>query len=111
MAHPLNRPRFDPSTDRVVEGYAILQPRTPISLLSANRSRFARLSAGEAVIDPYTREVSDVYQDLFAEGTYVGKGLYDVDAQQAAGASRQLILSHLVGKAVMPARRWSAWNC
>jgi hypothetical protein len=48
MAHPLNRPRFDPPTGRVVEGYAILQPRTPISLLSANRSRFAQLSAGEA---------------------------------------------------------------
>jgi cellobiose phosphorylase len=97
MAHPLNRPRFDPSTGRVVEGYAILQPRTPISLLSANRSRFARLSAGEVGIDPYTREVSDVYQDLFAEGSYVGKGIYDVDAFRQATAGRfpeNLILSH-----------------
>ena len=97
MAHPLNRPRFDPPTGRVVEGYAILQPRTPISLLSANRSRFARLSAGEVGIDPYTREVSDVYQDLFAEGSYVGKGIYDVDAFQQATAGRfpeNLILSH-----------------
>jgi cyclic beta-1,2-glucan synthetase len=97
MAHPLNRPRFDPATGRVVEGYAILQPRTPISLLSANRSRFAQLSAGEAGIDPYTREVSDVYQDLFAEGSYVGKGIYDVDAFQKATAGRfpeNLILSH-----------------
>ncbi len=97
MAHPLNRPRFDPSTGRVVEGYAILQPRTPISLLSANRSRFAQLSAGEAGIDPYTREVSDVYQDLFAEGSYVGKGIYDVDAFRQATAGRfpeNLILSH-----------------
>jgi len=97
MAHPLNRPRFDPRAGRVVEGYAILQPRTPISLLSANRSRFAQLSAGEAGIDPYTRAVSDVYQDLFAEGSYVGKGLYDVDAFQQATAGRfpeNLILSH-----------------
>ena len=97
MAHPLNRPRFDPPTGRVVEGYAILQPRTPISLLSANRSRFAQLSAGEAGIDPYTREVSDVYQDLFAEGSYVGKGIYDVDAFRQATAGRfpeNLILSH-----------------
>ncbi|MDX9862861.1 MAG: glycosyl transferase, partial [Rhodospirillales bacterium] len=97
MAHPLNRPRFDPATGRVVEGYAILQPRTPIGLLAAHRSRFARLSAGEAGIDPYTREVSDVYQDLFAEGTYVGKGLYDVDAFRQATAGRfpeNLILSH-----------------
>jgi cellobiose phosphorylase len=97
MAHPLNRPRFDPVAGRVVEGYAILQPRTPISLLSANRSRFARLSAGEAGVDPYTLEVSDVYQDLFDEGSYVGKGIYDVDAFRQATAGRfpeNLILSH-----------------
>ena len=97
MAHPLNRPRFDPLAGRVVEGYAILQPRTPINLLSANRSRFAQLSSGEAGIDPYTREVSDVYQDLFAEGSYVGKGIYDVDAFRQATAGRfpeNLILSH-----------------
>ncbi len=97
MAHPLNRPQFDPATGRVVEGYAILQPRTPISLLAANRSRFAQLSVGEAGIDPYTREVSDIYQDLFAEGTYVGKGIYDVDAFRQATDGRfpeNLILSH-----------------
>lgn len=97
IAHPLNRPRFDTAAGRVVEGYAILQPRTPISLLSANRSRFSQLSAGEAGIDPYTREVSDVYQDLFAEGSYVGKGIYDVDAFRQATAGRfpeNLILSH-----------------
>ncbi len=97
MAHPLNRPIFEPIGGRVVEGYAILQPRTPISLISANRSRFAQLSAGEAGIDPYTREVSDVYQDLFAEGSYVGKGIYDVDAFRQATAGRfpeNIILSH-----------------
>lgn len=97
MAHPLNRPRFAPETGRVVEGYAILQPRTPISLLSASRSRFARLSAGETGVDPYTREVSDVYQDLFGEGSYVGKGIYDVDAFRQATAGRfpeNLVLSH-----------------
>jgi len=97
MAHPLNRPHFDAVTGRVVEGYAILQPRTPISLVAANRSRFAQLSCGEAGIDPYTREVSDVYQDLFAEGSYVGKGIYDVDAFRQATAGRfpeNLILSH-----------------
>jgi cyclic beta-1,2-glucan synthetase len=97
MAHPLNRPHFDSLTGRVVEGYAILQPRTPISLLSANRSRFAQLSCGEAGIDPYTHEVSDVYQDLFREGSYVGKGIYDVDAFRKATADKfpeNLILSH-----------------
>ncbi len=97
MAHPLNRPRIDSRSGRVVEGYAILQPRTPISLLASGRSRFARLSAGEAGIDPYTREVSDVYQDVFAEGSYVGKGIYDVDAFRQATEGRfpeNLILSH-----------------
>ena len=92
MAHPLNRPVFDAPTGRVVEGYAILQPRTSASLASANGSRFARLFAGEAGIDPYTREVSDVYQDLFAEGSYVGKGIYDVDAfrGRCTAASRRI---------------------
>ncbi|CAN5307829.1 glucoamylase family protein [soil metagenome] len=97
MAHPLNRPRYDPETGRIVEGYAILQPLTPISLTAANRSRFARLSCGEAGIDPYTREVSDVYQDLFGEGTYIGKGIYEVDAFRQATEGRfpeNLILSH-----------------
>ncbi|MDD5677018.1 MAG: glucoamylase family protein [Kiritimatiellae bacterium] len=97
MAHPLNRPRLDAQTGRVVEGYAILQPRTPISLIAANRSLFARLMAGDAGIDPYTHEVSDVYQDVFDEGSYTGKGLYDVDAFRRATAGRfpeNLILSH-----------------
>ncbi|MEX2552647.1 MAG: cyclic beta 1-2 glucan synthetase, partial [Actinomycetota bacterium] len=97
IAHPLNRPRFDAETGRIVEGYAILQPHTPISLTAGNRSRFARLSSGEAGIDPYTHEISDVYQDLFAEGTYVGKGIYDVDAFRRATEGRfpeNLILSH-----------------
>jgi cellobiose phosphorylase len=97
LSHPLNRPRYDPVSGRIVEGYAILQPRTPVSLTAANRSRFAQLSGGDPGIDPYTREVSDVYQDLFAEGSYVGKGIYDVDAFRQATASRfpeNLILSH-----------------
>jgi cyclic beta-1,2-glucan synthetase len=97
MAHPLNTPVFDPGRGRVVAGYTILQPRTAISLPSATRSPFARLFSGEAGIDPYTREVSDVYQDVFGEGSYVGKGLYHVDAFRAALAGRfpeNLILSH-----------------
>ncbi|HEY6353042.1 MAG TPA: cyclic beta 1-2 glucan synthetase, partial [Burkholderiaceae bacterium] len=82
MAHPLNRPRFGgtPEAPLVVGGYGILQPRVSVSLPSANRSRFARLFGGEPGIDPYTRAVSDVYQDLFGEGSFIGKGIYDVDA-------------------------------
>jgi hypothetical protein len=97
LAHPLNRPVYDVARGRVVAGYGILQPRVAIGLESAGRSPFARLSAGEAGLDPYTHEVSDVYQDLFGEGSFVGKGIYDVDAFRAAVEGRfpeNLILSH-----------------
>ncbi len=97
MAHPLNRPVYDPDRGRIVEGYAILQPRTSISLISAGQSRFTKLFAGESGVDPYTREVSDVYQDIFGEGSFIGKGIYDVDAFRQAVDGRfpeNLILSH-----------------
>ncbi|MFH1217541.1 MAG: glucoamylase family protein [Pseudomonadota bacterium] len=97
IAHPLNRPVYDADKGRIVEGYAILQPRASISLTSAGQSRFTKLFAGEAGIDPYTREVSDVYQDIFGEGSFIGKGIYDVDAFRQAVDGRfpeNLILSH-----------------
>jgi cellobiose phosphorylase len=97
MAHPLNQPRFDPRLGRVVEGYSILQPRVAITMASARRSGFSRLFAGEPGIDPYTRAVSNVYQDVFAEGSFIGKGIYDVDAfQEALGGKlpEDRILSH-----------------
>lgn len=97
MAHPLNRPHYDALKCRVTEGYGILQPRVALSLPGANRSRFARLYGGEPGIDPYTRAVSDVYQDVFGEGSFIGKGIYDVDAfEQALGGRfpENRILSH-----------------
>jgi len=97
LAHPLNRPVYDAARGRVVDGYAILQPRASVSLASASQSRFAKLFAGDAGLDPYTREVSDVYQDAFGEGSFVGKGIYDVDAFRDAVDGRfpeNLILSH-----------------
>ncbi|MEI8197295.1 MAG: cyclic beta 1-2 glucan synthetase, partial [Phycisphaerae bacterium] len=96
LAHPLNRPVFDPQQRRIVDGYGILQPRVGISLPGARRSWFVRLCAGECGIDPYTRVVSDLYQDLFGEGTFIGKGIYDVDAfQQTCGSfPENAILSH-----------------
>ncbi|WP_372985440.1 GH36-type glycosyl hydrolase domain-containing protein [Marinobacter sp.] len=97
LAHPLNRPIYDDARERIVEGYAILQPRASISLTSAGQSRFSRLFGGDSGIDPYTREVSDVYQDLFGEGSFIGKGIYDVDAFRQAVDGRfpeNLILSH-----------------
>ncbi len=97
IAHPLNRPVYDADKGRIVEGYAILQPRASISLTSAGQTRFTRLFAGESGIDPYTREVSDVYQDIFGEGSFIGKGIYDVDTFRQAVDGRfpeNLILSH-----------------
>jgi cellobiose phosphorylase len=97
MAHPLNRPYFDPVLQRVTEGYGILQPRVALSLPSTQRSRFARLFGSESGIDPYTRAISDVYQDLCGEGSFIGKGIYDVDAFEQALARRlprNRILSH-----------------
>lgn len=97
MAHPLNRPCYDAAKGRVIEGYGILQPRVAASLPGANRSRYAWLYGGEPGIDPYTRAVSDVYQDLFREGSFIGKGIYDVDACEQALAGRfpdNRILSH-----------------
>ena len=97
LAHPLNRARYDPSKGRVTEGYGILQPRVSVTLLSAAGSLFARLYAGHTGVDPYTKAVSDLYQDLFGEGIFTGKGLYDVDAFMAALEGRvpeNALLSH-----------------
>jgi len=97
IAHPLNRPYFDPATGRVTEGYGILQPRVSVTMASAAGSLFARLYAGHTGVDPYTTAVSDTYQDLFAEGIFTGKGLYDVDAFMAALEGRvpeNALLSH-----------------
>ena len=82
LAHPLNRAEFDPATGEIKAGYSILQPRTQVRPASANRSLFTRVYSGDSVIDLYTRAVSDAYQDLFNEGNYVGKGIYDVEAFQ-----------------------------
>ena len=97
MAHPLNRPGFDGPSGRVVEGYAVLQPRVTPPLPGGESSWFQRLSSGPSGIDPYAAAVSDVYQDLFGEGSYTGKGIYDVDALEAALAGRipqNALLSH-----------------
>ena len=97
IAHPLNRPRFDPGRRRVVEGYAVLQPRVTPPLPGREGSFFQRLSSGPAGVDPYASAVSDVYQDLWGEGSYTGKGIYDVDAFEAALVGRvpeNALLSH-----------------
>ncbi len=98
MAHPLNQPVVDPARRRVVEGYAILQPRvTPNLPVGDEGSAYQRAFSSPNGIDPYSAAVSDVYQDLFGEGSYAGKGIYAVDAFEAVLADRvpdSTLLSH-----------------
>ena len=97
IAHPLNQPRLDPATRRVEAGYGVLQPRVAVSLTGAARTVFSRLFAGEVGIDPYTREVSNVYHDLFARSPFIGKGIYDVEVLDATVGQcfpENRILSH-----------------
>ena len=97
IAHPLNRAQYDERIGRVTEGYGIVQPRVGVSLTSAHRSFFASIHSGHPGVDPYTTAVSDVYQDLYGEGSFTGKGIYDVDAFEEATHGRfpeNTLLSH-----------------
>ncbi|MDR3629118.1 MAG: glucoamylase family protein [Desulfocapsaceae bacterium] len=97
LAHPLNQPRFD-ERGRVMAGsYTIIQPRVSPTLTSTSISTFSRLFADAVGIDPYTEAVSDVYQDLSGEGSYQGKGIYDVRAFSRVLSERfpeESVLSH-----------------
>ena len=97
MAHPLNQPRFHGNTGCVTRGYAILQPRSAVTIPEGTRSDYSRLFATDRGIDPYTNQVSDVYQDVFGEGSFIGKGIYDLQAFETALHQRfpdNQILSH-----------------
>jgi len=97
IAHPLNQAVIDPMQGIVVEGYGILQPRIGISVQSASRSRLAALYSGQTGFDIYTRAVSDVYEDLFGEGIFTGKGIYEVDVMREVLERRfptNTLLSH-----------------
>ncbi|MBA2572886.1 MAG: carbohydrate-binding protein [Gemmatimonadetes bacterium] len=97
IAHPLNRAVWDPVRRRVSRGYGILQPRVGVSLPSAHHSPFAAVHSGHPGVDPYTTAVSDVYQDLYGEGSFTGKGIYDVRVFEQATSGRfpeNTLLSH-----------------
>src|SRR4029077_19022174 len=98
IAHPLNRPKFSREQSRVIAGYGIIQPRvTPCLPMDHRGSIFQRVFSGPSGIDPYSSAISDVYQDLFHEGSYTGKGIYDLDAFEAALAGKvqeNVVLSH-----------------
>ncbi len=84
LFHPLNRPHFDPARGLVTSGYGVLQPRISYHLGTPRRTLFNRIWTASAGVDPYSQAVSDVYQDLFGTGTFTGKGIYEVDAFEAA---------------------------
>ncbi|MBI3175316.1 MAG: hypothetical protein HYZ25_16450 [Chloroflexi bacterium] len=97
IAHPLNQAEFDPASGTLIDGYTVLQPRVQVRPTAANRSIFSRIYSGDTTLDLYTRAVSDVYQDLFGEGSYVGKGIYDVSAFERSLHGRvpeNTLLSH-----------------
>ncbi len=97
IAHPLNRAVVDDETGLVSDGYGLLQPRISVSIPGASRSMFTRIFAGQGGIDPYTTAVSDIYQDIFDEGIFTGKGIYEVDVFQRVLDGRipeNTILSH-----------------
>ena len=97
MLHPLNQPVLDGRRRVVVSGHALLQPRVAVELEAANRSFFSRVFGGLGGVDPYGCTASDVYYDLFAQGTYTGKGIFQVDAFSACLDRRfpdNAILSH-----------------
>ncbi|MBE0687163.1 MAG: hypothetical protein IH585_14325 [Anaerolineaceae bacterium] len=104
LAHPLNHARFDEATGRVISGYTILQPRMEIHPRSSDYSWFTRIFAGDKGLDLYTRAVSDIYQDLFGEGIFVGKGIYDLDAFEKSTRDRipeNSVLSHDLLEGIM----------
>ncbi len=97
LAHPLNQPEFNPETGALADGYTVIQPRVQVRPNVANRSLFSRVYSGDITLDLYTRAVSDVYQDLFGEGNYIGKGIYHVAAFDQCLSDRvpdNTLLSH-----------------
>ena len=97
LAHPLNRAIVDPRTNTVVAGHAILQPRVSVSIESSRHSHLASIYSGQTGFDVYTQAISDVYQDLFGEGSFTGKGIYEVETFQKVLGRRfptNALLSH-----------------
>ena len=97
MAHPLNMPIIDEAKGIVIEGYGLMQPRISFDMDSSNRSIFSRIYTGQEGIDPYASAISDVYQDLFEEGIFTGKGIYELKTYQRVleeAIPENMVLSH-----------------
>lgn len=97
MAHPLNKAIYNNDLKRITDGYGILQPQVTAVIPNAGSSFYTQMQSGQVGVDPYTRASSDVYQDLFAEGSFIGKGIYDIDMFEKALQGKfqtNRILSH-----------------
>ncbi|MGB4589336.1 MAG: glucoamylase family protein [Clostridiaceae bacterium] len=97
MAHPLNTAVLDEAKGIVVEGYGLMQPRISFDMDSSNKTTFSRIYTGQEGIDPYASAISDVYQDLFEEGIFTGKGIYDLKTYQRVledAIPENMVLSH-----------------
>ena len=97
MAHPLNRAKLSDDGRRVDAGYGIMQPRVNVDVEVTNISRYAQLFAGLGGLDVYTTASFELYQDIFNEGSFCGKGIYDLRVfQQVLKGTfpENLILSH-----------------
>lgn len=97
IAHPLNRAQIDKEFNVVKRGYGIIQPRISIPPKSAGKTWFSRIFSGNVGLDPYTTAVSDIYQDLFGEGIFTGKGIYDLSVFRSVLDARfpdNRVLSH-----------------
>ncbi|OGZ05110.1 MAG: hypothetical protein A2845_02190 [Candidatus Lloydbacteria bacterium RIFCSPHIGHO2_01_FULL_49_22] len=95
--HPLNRPVVDPVKMVVTEGYGIVQPRSALRFEEGGASLFSRLFGSYPGIESYSSFVSDLHQDLFGEGIFHGKGIYDIDAFNTTMSERipeNTVLSH-----------------
>ncbi len=97
ISHPLNRAVYDPDSGVVADGYGIIQPRIEIDIMDSQKTLFAEIFAGDGGIDPYTTAVSNIYQDVFGEGIFTGKGIYDLKLFNEVTEKRiedNTILSH-----------------
>jgi cyclic beta-1,2-glucan synthetase len=97
MSHVLNKPHLDYENKKVLRGYGLMQPRVSVGTIAANKTMFSKIFSGETGIDMYTTAVSDVYQDIFGEGIFTGKGIYDIDVfnfMLKAEIPENTVLSH-----------------
>ena len=79
MLHPAAKPVFDENKKIVTDGYGIMQPRMGTDLSASAKTPFTRMMCGSGGIDIYSSAAFDLYQEIYGEGNFCGKGIFDVD--------------------------------